>query len=92
MTKSNIIFVKYKKELAASIQKIKDTAQEFKFSKLSDFVSFLYTVKVEDGDKFIVNSNLVLDMKEIKHDDNLDFIFDMETEINSGYKFEIVNP
>lgn len=83
--------VKSYKITSDSIKKIKETAQEFKFSKLSDFVSFLYTVKVEDGDKFIINSDIVLDMKEINHENDIDFIFDMEMEINSGYKFEIAN-
>lgn len=83
--------VKSYKITSDSIQKIKETAGDFKFLKLSDFVSFLYTVKVEDKDKFVVNSDLVLDLKEIKHDDNVDFIFDMELEINSGYTFEIAN-
>ena len=74
-----------------SISKIKETANDFKFVKLSDFITFLNTTKIEDGDKVSVNSNLSLDMKEIKHDDNIDFIFDMPVTIKSGYTLTILN-
>ncbi len=74
-----------------SISKIKETAKDFKFVKLSDFITFLNTTKIEDGDKVSVNSNLSLDMKEIKHDDNIDFIFDMPVTIKSGYTLIILN-
>ena len=74
-----------------SISKIKETANDFKFVKLSDFITFLNTTKIEDGDKVIINSNLSLDMKEIKHDDNIDFIFDMPVTVKSGYTLTILN-
>ena len=74
-----------------SISKIKETAKDFKFVKLSDFITFLNTTKIEDGDKVSINSNLTLDMKEIKHDDNIDFIFDMPVTIKSGYILTILN-
>ena len=74
-----------------SINKIKETAKDFKFVKLSDFITFLNTTKIEDGDKVSINSNLSLDMKEIKHDDNIDFIFDMPVTIKSGYTLTILN-
>ena len=74
-----------------SINKIKEIVKDFKFVKLSDFITFLNTTKIEDGDKVIINSNLTLDMKEIKHDDNIDFIFDMPVTIKSGYTLTILN-
>ena len=74
-----------------SISKIKETAKDFKFVKLSDFITFLNTTKIEDGDKVSINSNLSLDMKEIKHDDNIDFIFDMPVTVKSGYTLTILN-
>lgn len=74
-----------------SISKIKEIVKDFKFVKLSDFITFLNTTKIEDGDKVIINSNLTLDMKEIKHDDNIDFIFDMPVTIKSGYTLTILN-
>lgn len=74
-----------------SISKIKETAKDFKFVKLSDFITFLNTTKIEDGDKVSINSNLTLDMKEIKHDDNIDFIFDMPVTVKSGYTLTILN-
>lgn len=74
-----------------SISKIKEIVKDFKFVKLSDFITFLNTTKIEDGDKVIINSNLTLDMKEIKHDDNIDFIFDMPITIKSGYILTILN-
>lgn len=74
-----------------SINKIKEIVKDFKFVKLSDFITFLNTTKIEDGDKVIINSNLSLDMKEIKHDDNIDFIFDMPVTIKSGYTLTILN-
>lgn len=74
-----------------SIKKIKETANDFKFVKLSDFITFLNTTKIGDGDKVSINSNLSLDMKEIKHDDNIDFIFDMPVTVKSGYTFTILN-
>lgn len=74
-----------------SINKIKEIVKDFKFVKLSDFITFLNTTKIEDGDKVIINSNLSLDMKEIKHDDNIDFIFDMPVTIKSGYILTILN-
>lgn len=74
-----------------SISKIKETANDFKFVKLSDFITFLNTTKIEDGDKVSINSNLSLDMKEIKHDDNIDFIFDMPVTVKSGYTLTILN-
>lgn len=74
-----------------SISKIKEIVKDFKFVKLSDFITFLNTTKIEDGDKVIINSNLTLDMKEIKHDDNIDFIFDMPVTIKTGYTLTILN-
>ena len=74
-----------------SISKIKETAKDFKFVKLSDFITFLNTTKIEDGDKVSINSNLSLDMKGIKHDDNIDFIFDMPVTVKSGYTLTILN-
>ena len=74
-----------------SISKIKEIVKDFKFVKLSDFITFLNTTKIEDGDKVSINSNLSLDMKEIKHDDNIDFIFDMPVTIKSGYTLTILN-
>ena len=74
-----------------SINKIKEIVKDFKFVKLSDFITFLNTTKIEDGDKVSINSNLSLDMKEIKHDDNIDFIFDMPVTIKSGYTLTILN-
>ena len=40
-----------------SISKIKEIVKDFKFVKLSDFITFLNTTKIEDGDKVIATLN-----------------------------------
>lgn len=74
-----------------SVNKIKEMVNEFKFVKLSDFITFSNTVKIKDGDIVNINSDLILNMKDFKHDNNIDFIFDMPIIINSDCTFTILN-
>lgn len=74
-----------------SIKKIKEMINEFRFVKLSDFITFLNIAKIKDGDVVNINSDLLLDMKDFKHDNNIDFIFDMPIIIKSDCTFTISN-